>query len=216
MESNSLNKRGILVVFSGFAGSGKGTIMKELMQKYNDQYALSISATTRNPRPGEENGREYFFKTKEEFLNMVNNGQMLEYAEYVGNYYGTPKDYVDMKLEEGYDVILEIETQGALKVKELLPDTLLLFVTPPSAQVLYDRLTGRGTEDEATVAKRMNTAYKESAVIPNYDYLIINDTIEEAVATVHQIIQNEHHKISRNKLTIQTLHEQLSCYQKGE
>ena len=116
-------RNGILVVFSGFAGSGKGTIMKELMKRYPERYALSVSATTRAPRPGEEEGVDYFFKTESEFLELVSSGQMLEYAHYVDNYYGTPKGYVERKLHEGYDVILEIETQGALKVKEMLPDT---------------------------------------------------------------------------------------------
>lgn len=207
-------KKGILVVFSGFAGSGKGTIMKELIARYPDEYALSVSATTRKPRPQEEEGREYFFKTKEEFEQLIREGKMLEYANYVGNYYGTPKDYVDQKLNEGYDVILEIETQGALKVKEMLPDTLLMFVTPPDADTLFARLTGRGTEDAATIDKRMNQANKEAEVMNLYDYLVINDTIEESVATVHSIISNEHARISRNDEKIEQLKQQLACYRK--
>ena len=126
--------RGILTVVSGFSGSGKGTIMKELMKKYADSYALSISATTRNPRPGETNGVEYFFRTKEQFEQMIKEDALIEYAQFVGNYYGTPKAYVEEQLEAGKDVILEIEIQGALKVKEKFPDTLLLFVTPPCAK----------------------------------------------------------------------------------
>ena len=143
-------KKGILIVVSGFSGAGKGTLMKKLMQDY-DNYALSISATTRQPRVGEEDGREYFFKTKDEFAR----DELIEYARYVENYYGTPKQYVMEQLEAGKDVILEIEIQGALKVKEKYPDTLLMFVTPPSAQVLKDRLVGRGTETAEVIDSRM-------------------------------------------------------------
>ncbi|MCR4956076.1 MAG: guanylate kinase [Lachnospiraceae bacterium] len=210
-----MNKRkGILVVFSGFAGSGKGTIMKELMNRYPENYALSISATTRNPRPGEEDGREYFFKTVEEFQELINKGEMLEYAQYVNNYYGTPKAYVESKLQEGYDVILEIETQGALKVKEMLPDTLLMFVTPPDAETLFRRLTGRGTEDEETIAKRMAQAAHESTLIPQYDYLVVNDELEACVNQVHSIIENEHCKTKHNKDNIDQLKDQLAFYSK--
>ena len=134
-----MREKGILIVVSGFSGSGKGTIMKELLKQY-DNYALSISATTRNPRPGEEDGREYFFKTVEDFEKMIAKDDLIEYAMYVGNYYGTPKAYVEEQLRAGKDVILEIEIQGALKVKEKFPNTLLLFVTPPSAEVLIKRL----------------------------------------------------------------------------
>ena len=137
-----MREKGILIVVSGFSGSGKGTIMKELLKQY-DNYALSISATTRNPRPGEEDGREYFFKTVEDFEKMIAKEELIEYARYVDNYYGTPRAYVEEQLEAGKDVILEIEIQGALKVKEKFPDTLLLFVTPPSAEELKSRLVGR-------------------------------------------------------------------------
>ncbi|MBQ9580052.1 MAG: guanylate kinase, partial [Lachnospiraceae bacterium] len=174
-----MNKKGVLVVFSGFSGSGKGTIMKKLMENHSDTYALSVSATTRAPREGERDGIEYFFKTVPEFEELIENDEMLEYAQYAGNYYGTPKAYVEQKLNEGFDVILEIETQGALKVKEKYPDTLLLFVTPPSADILYDRLKGRGTEEDNVIAKRMNQAVNEAKVIDRYDYLIINDDINE-------------------------------------
>ena len=141
-----MNQRGILIVVSGFSGAGKGTLMKELMKRYEETYALSVSATTRNPREGEVDGREYFFKTTEEFEKMIAKEELIEYARYVENYYGTPRTYVEQQLEAGKDVILEIEIQGALKVKERFPDTLLLFVTPPSAKELRRRLVGRGTE----------------------------------------------------------------------
>lgn len=138
---------GLLIVISGFSGSGKGTIMKELIRRYPEKYALSISATTRQPREGERDGREYFFKTKEEFLSMIEHNELLEHAQYVGNYYGTPKAYVQQQLQAHKHVILEIEIQGALKIKEQFPQTLLLFVTPPSAEILKERLTGRRNRD---------------------------------------------------------------------
>lgn len=207
------DKKGILVVFSGFAGSGKGTIMNELMRKYPEKYALSISATTRKPRPNEVDGREYFFKTTEEFEQLISDGKMLEFANYVGNYYGTPKDYVDQKLHEGYDVILEIETQGALKVKKQFPETLLLFVTPPDADTLFNRLSGRGTEDEATILKRMNQATIEVDVMPQYDYWIVNDTIEKSVECVHSIIQMQHYSMNNNQNGIKNLKQQLQKFQ---
>ena len=142
-----MNQRGILVVVSGFSGSGKGTLMKALLEKY-DNYALSISATTRQPRAGEENGREYFFVTKEQFQEMIREDQLIEYAQYVDNYYGTTKAYVEKQMDAGKDVILEIEIQGALKVKEQFPETLLVFIMPPSAEELKRRLVGRGTVTE--------------------------------------------------------------------
>ena len=149
--------KGILLVISGFAGTGKGTLVQELLKRY-DNYALSVSATTRDPRPGEEDGVHYFFKTKEEFEQMIQEKKLIEYACYVGNYYGTPKEYVQEQLENGKDVILEIEIQGALKIKEQFPETLLLFMVPPSAQVLEDRLRGRGTETEEVLQKRLRRA----------------------------------------------------------
>ena len=152
-----MNQKGILIVVSGFSGSGKGTIMKELLKRY-DNYALSISATTRQPREGEEDGREYFFKTREEFEKMIAKDELIEYARYVDNYYGTPRAYVEEQLDAGKDVILEIEIQGALKVKEKFPETLLLFVTPPTAKELRNRLVGRGTETMDVIDFRMNRA----------------------------------------------------------
>ena len=188
---------GILIVVSGFSGAGKGTLMKKLMQDY-DNYALSISATTRQPRVGEEDGREYFFRTKEEFEKMIARDELIEYARYVENYYGTPKQYVMEQLEAGKDVILEIEIQGALKVKEKYPDTLLMFVTPPSAQVLKDRLVGRGTE----------TA-EESQGVEKYDYLVINDDLERCAKEMHSIIQGEHDRVSRNADFIDDIRKEL-------
>lgn len=206
-----MGERGILTVVSGFSGSGKGTVMKEIMRQY-DNYALSISATTRKPRPGEEEGREYFFKTAEEFEKMIAKDELIEYARYVDNYYGTPKVYVEKQLEEGKDVILEIEIQGALKVKEKFPGTLLLFMTPPTAKELRRRLQGRGTETEDIINGRMDRAKEEAEGMDQYDYLIVNDVLEECVTQVHQIIQGEHRRSYRNKAFIERMKEEL----KGE
>lgn len=207
-----MNKKGVLVVFSGFSGSGKGTIMKKLIEQHSDTYALSVSATTRNPREGERDGVEYFFKTITEFELLIDNDEMLEYANYAGNYYGTPKAYVEKKLNEGYDVILEIETQGALKVKAKYPNTLLMFVTPPTADILYDRLKGRGTEDDEVIAKRMAQAKVEAEVIDKYDYIVINDDIDECVNHVHEIIKNTHDRTVFRADTIDALKKGLTKY----
>lgn len=211
-----MKNRGILTVVSGFSGSGKGTIMKELMAKYADTYALSISATTRAPRPGEVHGKEYFFVTKEEFESMIEQEELIEYAQYVNNYYGTPRNYVFEQLENGKDVILEIEIQGALKVKEKYPDTVLMFVSPPSAEELKKRLEGRGTEDAATIASRLSRAWEEAQGVENYDYFVINDVLEECVEEVHAIIQNEHARAFRNQELINDIKNELKEFSKGE
>ncbi|MEY8516149.1 guanylate kinase [Lachnospiraceae bacterium 29-84] len=209
-------KKGILIIVSGFSGSGKGTIMKRLLEEHQEEYALSISATTRAPRPGEVHGREYFFQTEEEFKAMIADQALLEYAQYVGNYYGTPKGYVQEQLSSGRDVILEIEIQGAWKVKEQCPDALLLFVTPPSAAELKNRLVGRGSEEEAVIASRLGRAWQEAQGVEGYDYLVINDDLEECVQNVHSIIQNEHARVSRNLEQIQAIQAELRCFVKGE
>ena len=201
--------KGILIVLSGFSGSGKGTIMKELMKKYSDQYALSISATTRSPRPGETDGVEYFFRTKEQF-------ELIEYAKYVDNYYGTPKAYVEEQLAAGKAVILEIEIQGALKVKEKFPDTLLMFVTPPSAEELKNRLVGRGTEEMSVIESRLSRAVEEAQGIEAYDYLIVNDKLDACVGEVHSIIRNEHFRVSRNLSAIYDMRHQLTAFSKKD
>lgn len=210
-----MKDRGILIIVSGFSGAGKGTIMKKLMGDY-DNYALSISATTRNPRPGEVDGREYFFKTVEEFENMIENDLLIEYAQYVGNYYGTPKEYVESMLDQGKDVFLEIELQGAMKVKEKFPDTLLVFVTPPSAGVLKKRLVERNTEDMATINARLSRASEEADYLEKYDYLLINDDLDKCVKELHNIIKSEHSKVSRNFNTIKFLREDLKIFSEGE
>lgn len=210
-----MKKQGTLVVVSGFAGTGKGTVMKELLGRY-DSYALSISATTRQPRPTEVDGREYFFKTKEEFEKMIEEDAFLEYACYVGNYYGTPKKYVEEQLANGRDVILEIEIQGALHIKEQFPDALLLFIAPPSADVLKQRLIDRGTETEEVIAQRLARAVEESQGIEAYDYLVVNDDLEECVETVHRMIQSAGWKMSRRKKDVEELRNQISKFSKGE
>ena len=206
--------KGILIVLSGFSGSGKGTIMKELMRRYSEQYALSISATTRNPRPGETDGVEYFFRTKEEFESMIERDELIEYAKYVENYYGTPKAYVEEQLAAGKDVILEIEIQGALKVKEKFPDTVLMFVTPPSAEELKRRLVGRGTEEMSVIESRLSRAVEEAQGIESYDYLVVNDDLDECVEEVHSIIRTEHYRVTRNLSAIYDMRNQLTGFSK--
>ena len=190
-----MNHQGILVVVSGFSGAGKGTLMKELLKRY-DNYALSISATTRAPREGETDGKEYFFVTKEQFEKMRDERKLVEYAQYVNNYYGTPKEYVEQKMAEGKDVILEIEIQRALKVKKRFPDALLLFVTPPSAEELRRRLVGRGTETLEVINARLARAAEEASGMEAYDYLLINDDLDRCVEEMHQLIQLQHRKTS--------------------
>ncbi|MBS6196551.1 MAG: guanylate kinase [Clostridiales bacterium] len=209
-----MSKTGSLVIISGFSGAGKGTVVKALMAKY-DCYALSISATTRSPREGEEDGREYFFRTKEEFEELIRQDALYEYASYVSNYYGTPKAYVQEQLAAGKDVILEIEVQGALKVKEKNPEALLLFITPPSAQVLRQRLAGRGTETEEVINDRMCRAAEESALMEKYDYLVINDELDTCVEEVHQLIQREHLRMDANQDMVEKIKKELK-QMKGE
>jgi hypothetical protein len=204
-----MEKKGLLVVISGFSGSGKGTLMKELLKRYDDTYALSISATTRSPREGELHGREYFFVTKAEFEKMIENEELIEYAGYVGNYYGTPKPYVLSKLLEGKDVILEIEVQGAIDLKKRYPEAVMIFITPPDKKTLEKRLVGRGTESKAQIENRLERAAKEADSIKNYDYLIINDEIEKTVEKIHNLIQVQHCLIKYNKEVIDKIKEDL-------
>ena len=188
-----MNQQGILVVVSGFSGAGKGTLMKELLKRY-DNYALSVSATTRQPREGEKDGEDYFFVNREYFQQMIEEGRLVEYAQYVNHYYGTPRDYVEKKMAEGKDVILVIEIQGALKVKKRFPDALLIFVTPPSAGELRRRLVGRGTETIEVINARLRRAAEEASGMEAYDYLLINDEIDACVEQMHQLITLQHSK----------------------
>ena len=190
-----MKRVGVLSVISGFSGVGKGTIVKKLVEK--EGYALSISATSRAPRQGEVHGREYFFLTREEFHSMIENDGLIEWAEYVNNFYGTPREYVEERLAGGEDVILEIEPQGALKVKVQYPEAVLIFIVPPNAKGLENRLVGRGTEEVETIKKRLKRAAEETSFIENYEYIVINDDIEDAVSDIHHIIQAASHKRER-------------------
>ena len=203
-----MSKKGVLVVVSGFSGAGKGTLMKALLDQY-DNYALSISATTRAPREGETEGREYFFKSREEFLRMIEEDALIEYAQYVGNYYGTPKDYVLGNMDAGKDVILEIEIQGALKVKEKFPEAVLVFVMPPSAGELKRRLIGRGTEPLSIIDARLKRAAEEAVGIEKYDYVIVNDDVNECVARLHALIQSQHCRASENLEFIEKIRQEM-------
>ncbi len=211
-----MNKEGILIVLSGFSGTGKGTVMQRLLEKYPEEYALSISATTRKPREGETDGVSYFFHSREEFEEMIAKGELLEYAQYVGNYYGTPRNYVEEQLRQGKNVFLEIEMLGALKIKEKFPDTLLLFLVPPSIEILYDRLAGRGTESEEVIKDRIARAKEECKVIPEYDYLIVNDELETCVEQVHNTVRTLRSQTERNQNFIKELQTELELFLKGE
>lgn len=203
------------MVVSGFSGAGKGTLMKRLIAEY-DNYALSVSMTTRNPREGEENGREYFFVSKDEFEKKIAEEGFIEHARYVDNYYGTPRDYVEKQLDAGKDVILEIEIQGALQVKKRFPDTLLLFVMPPSAEELKNRLIGRGTETEEVIRKRLSRAGEEAEGIEQYDYIVINDDLDECVKRMHALIQSTKAVPEKNEAFIAQIRKELSAFSKGE
>ena len=210
-----MNEKGILLVVSGFAGSGKGTIMNELLAKY-DNYALSVSATTREPREGEVEGVHYFFKTKEEFEKMIENGELLEHANYVGNYYGTPKAYVEEQLSAGKDVILEIEVQGGLNVRRIYPDAMLVFVLPPNVKEIKNRLIKRGTESDEMIRKRMERGSEEAQIINQYDYLMVNDDLEECVKRLHYTVQSARCAVKRNLDFVEDIKNQFTEFLKGE
>ncbi|MCR5349491.1 MAG: guanylate kinase [Acholeplasmatales bacterium] len=193
-----LNDKGLLVVISGPSGVGKGTVRKALFDMPNHNLTYSISMTTRKIRPGEKDGREYYFVSKEEFEDRIKKGLFLEHAEFVGNYYGTPLDKVNEQLEEGKEVVLEIEVNGALQVKEKVPDCVMIFIVPPSKQDLYDRLTSRGTESEEIIRQRVEKANKEFKVAPKYDYIVVNDEVSNAADRIMAIIRAEHAKTSRS------------------
>lgn len=183
-----MKKQGMLIVVSGFSGVGKGTAVKELIKKPG--YSLSISATTRQPRAGEEHGREYFFKTVEEFESLIAEDGFIEHARYVNNYYGTPRAFVEQQLAEGNNVILEIEVKGALQIKAQYPNAILIFISAASAEELKLRLTGRGTETEEVIEQRMKRAAEEALSIKDYDYFVINrdGQLEQCVEEIHNIV----------------------------
>lgn len=202
-------KKGLLIIISGFSGTGKGTAIKKLLELYPNDYCLSISATTRNPREGEVHGREYFFKTKEDFEEMIMKQELIEYTQYVDNYYGTPKEYVEDQMDAGHNIILEIEIDGALNVKKLYPDALLIFLLPPSIKELEKRLRERGTESEDVIADRIKRASEESKVIREYDYVVVNDTIDDCVSTIHNIVEIEGLKVYRQEEVIHNIEQEL-------
>ena len=204
-----MTKRGLLIVLSGPSGVGKGTVRAAIVSKGEQKFVYSISATTRKPRTGETEGVDYFFKTREEFEQMIQNKQLLEYAEYVGNYYGTPLEYVENTLATGKDVFLEIDVQGAIQVRELMPEGVFIFLTPPDLNELESRIVNRGTDSDEVIAKRMKTAREELELMKYYDYSVVNDTVDNAVQKIEAIIQTEHLRIIRNLDTIEELEEIL-------
>ena len=209
-----MKQKGVLIVLSGFSGAGKGTLVKALLKKY-DEYALSVSMTTRAPREGERDGIEYFFTTRERFEETIVQNGLIEYALYCGNYYGTPKAYVEEQLAAGRNVILEIEIQGALKIKEKFPDSLLIFVTPPSAEELKRRLEGRGTETPEVIARRLARASEESEGIEAYDYIVVNDKLEDCVEELHRLVEASRRAPVRSQEVINEIREELKGFTKG-
>ena len=200
-------RNGLLLVVSGPAGVGKGTLDKALMDR-NNKIRMSVSATTRSPRPGEIEGVHYFFKTEEEFRAMVDRGEFLEYMHVFGsNYYGTPRSFVEQNLANGYDVILEIDVQGAMKVKQTFPDAVLIFITAPSLSEIKSRLIGRGTETMEQVEKRFATAFEEIKMISHYDYLVVNDVVDVAVHHMEAILEAERCRTARSAYVTEAIEE---------
>lgn len=208
-----MSNKGTLLVLSGFSGAGKGTIVKKLVSEYD--YYISISATTRAPRTGEVDGREYYFKTRDEFQDLINHNGLIEWAEYVGNYYGTPKQFVEEMLAQGKNVILEIEVQGALNVKKQYPEAVLIFIAPPSIPILRERLIGRGTEDRETIEKRLLRAKEEAKDIKEYEYIVINDELDTCVEQVHQIIISNQCKVEYQEQFLDTMVLELKNLENG-
>ena len=193
-----LNHRGLLIVLSGPSGVGKGTVRKALFEMPEQEFVYSVSMTTRAPRPGEVDGVDYYFVSREEFERQIAAGNLLEYAEFVGNYYGTPKDKVEEQLNQGKEVILEIEVNGAFQVREKCKDAVFIFLVPPTRRALYDRLKSRGTECEERILARINKANKEFKLAHQYDYIVVNDEIYNAADRIMAIIRAEHAKTFRS------------------
>lgn len=210
-----MNNRGVLTIISGFSGVGKGTLVKELLNKY-DNYALSVSATTRSMRPGEEDGKSYFFMSVPEFEEKIEKNELLEYAKYVNNYYGTPRKYVEEMLDSGKDVLLEIEIQGARQIKKLMPDALTIFIMPPTADTLKERLIGRNTETMDVIEERLKRAVTEAQGIEEYDCILVNDDLQKSVEKLHELIQASHNHSFRNIKFIEEIREGIKVFSEGE
>ena len=193
-----LNHRGLLIVLSGPSGVGKGTVRKALFEMPEQDFVYSVSMTTRAPRPGEVDGVDYYFVSREEFERQIAAGNLLEYAEFVGNYYGTPKDKVEEQLNQGKEVILEIEVNGAFQVREKCKDAVFIFLVPPTRRALYERLKSRGTECEERILARIEKANKEFKLAHQYDYIVVNDEIYNAADRIMAIIRAEHAKTFRS------------------
>ena len=204
--------RGLLIVLSGPSGVGKGTVRAAVFANNQFQYVYSVSATTRAQRPGEVDGKDYYFVSREEFETMIQNEDLLEYAEYVGNYYGTPIQKIEENLAAGHDVFLEIEVQGAMKVKERMPEGIFIFLAPPNLEELESRITGRGTDAAHVIQERMATAKEEIELMQHYDYVVVNDQVQHAVDTINAIIQSEHLKVER--VVDQIRHDMETYYEK--
>ncbi|MGD6803621.1 guanylate kinase [Rossellomorea aquimaris] len=200
-----MKEKGLLIVLSGPSGVGKGTVRKEIFSQEDTRFEYSISMTTRLPREGEVDGVDYFFKSREEFEGLIEKGKLLEYAEFVGNYYGTPEDYVRETINNGKDVFLEIEVQGAKQIREKFPEGLFIFLAPPSLSELQNRITTRGTETEDLILNRMTTARKEIEMMDLYDYVVENDKVENATEKIKSIVQAEHCRIERVKKRYQKM-----------
>ena len=200
--------KGKLVVISGFSGAGKGTIVKQLIERYG--YSLSVSATTRAPREGEVDGKDYYFKTTDEFLSLVDYNGLIEWTKYVDNYYGTPRKFVEDELAAGKTVILEIEVKGAANIKAQYPEAVLLFLTTKDVETLRGRLRKRGTETDEVIEKRIKRAAEESELMDNYDYIVVNDDLEECIDTVHSIIISDYYKTENMAEFIKTIREDLA------
>jgi guanylate kinase len=206
-------EKGKLVVISGFSGAGKGTVVKQLIERYG--YSLSISATTRAPREGEVDGREYYFKSTEEFLSLVDYNGLIEWTKYVDNYYGTPRRFVEDELAAGRTVILEIEVKGANNIKEQYPDAVLIFLTTKNVATLRERLLKRGTESEEVINKRICRAADEAELMGNYDYIVVNDELETCIESVHSIIISDSFKLENSEALVEKIQTEMSDFKKS-
>ncbi|SNU07099.1 guanylate kinase [Lachnospiraceae bacterium] len=202
--------KGRLIVISGFSGAGKGTVVKKLLEKYN--YSLSISATTRAPREGEVDGREYYFKTVDEFKSLIDYNGLIEWAQYVDNYYGTPRKFVEDEIAEGKNVILEIEVQGAMNIKSQYPNAILIFISTKDIDTLHERLAGRGSETEEVIQKRIKRASEEAESMEAYEYIVINDDLDTCVDAVHSIVVSETCRKENNTQFLIDIKKELEAY----